>query len=83
MKINSRMSEAALASEEFTQRMSTMETKLQQVTVERDGLKEENKVFHSNPWPYDFELNMQATRLPLQSLLKCIFVISGRYAKQI
>ena len=49
MKINSRMSEAALASEEFTQRMSTMETKLQQVTVERDGLKEENKVFHSNP----------------------------------
>ena len=52
MKINSRMSEAALASEEFTQRMATMEAKLQQVTAERDGLKEENKVVFAQQTVY-------------------------------
>jgi hypothetical protein len=44
MKINSKMSEAALSSEEFTQRMANLEKKLQQATAERDSLKEENKV---------------------------------------
>jgi hypothetical protein len=38
------MSEAAVSSEEFTQRMANMEKKLQQVTAERDSLLEENKV---------------------------------------
>ena len=44
MKINSRMSEAAVSSEELIQRMATMEKKLQQVTAERDSLLEESKV---------------------------------------
>ena len=42
-QINSRLSETHLASEEFTQRLSSMEQKLQKIIVERDSLKEENK----------------------------------------
>ncbi len=44
MKINSKMNEANISSEEFTQRMANLEKKLQQITAERDLLKEENKV---------------------------------------
>ena len=44
MKINSKMCEANITSEEFTQRMENLEKKLQQTTAERDSLKEENKV---------------------------------------
>lgn len=44
MKINSKMNEAAISSDEFTQRMANLEKKLQQVSAERDSLKEENKV---------------------------------------
>ena len=44
MKINSKMGEANISSEEFTQRMANLEKKLQQTTAERDLLKEENKV---------------------------------------
>ncbi len=45
MKINSKMNEAAISSDEFTQRMANLEKKLQQVSAERDSLKEENKVW--------------------------------------
>ena len=44
MKINSKMNDAAISSDEFTQRMANMEKKLQQLSAERDSLKEENKV---------------------------------------
>ena len=41
-KINSRLTETNMASEEFTQRLSSMEQKLQQAIAERDTLKDEN-----------------------------------------
>ncbi len=43
MKINAKLNEANLASEEFTQRLATMEKKLQQTASERDKLKDEVK----------------------------------------
>ena len=42
-KINTRLSETHLASEEFTQRLSSMEQRLHQTISERDNLKEENR----------------------------------------
>ena len=42
-KINSRLSETHLSSEEFTQRLSSMEQRLHQTISERDSLREENK----------------------------------------
>ena len=42
-QINARLSDTHLASEEFTQRLSSMEQRLQQIIAERDTLKEENK----------------------------------------
>ena len=41
-KINTRLSETHLTSEEFTQRLSSMEQRLHQTISERDNLKEEN-----------------------------------------
>ena len=43
-KINSKLNEANISSEEFTQRLSTMEKKLQQTIAERDKFKEESKI---------------------------------------
>ena len=44
MKINAKLNEANISSEEFTNRLSTMEKKLQQTIAERDKFKEEAKV---------------------------------------
>ena len=44
MKINAKLNEANISSEEFTSRLSTMEKKLQQTIAERDKFKEEAKV---------------------------------------
>ena len=44
MKINAKLNEASIASDEFTQRLSNMEKKLQQTKDERDKYKQENKV---------------------------------------
>ena len=44
MKINAKLNEASIASEEFTQRLSNMEKKLQQTKDERDKYKQEIKV---------------------------------------
>merc|ERR1712072_669326 len=43
MKINAKLSEANVSSEEFTQRLATMEKKLQQTIVERDKYQSELK----------------------------------------
>ena len=42
-KINAKLNEANIASEEFTQRLANMEQKLQQTIIERDKVKEESK----------------------------------------
>lgn len=44
MKINAKLAEANISSEEFTQRMAGLEKRLQQLTAERDSLKDENRV---------------------------------------
>ena len=44
MKINAKLNEASIASDEFTQRLSNMEKKLQQTKDERDKCKQEIKV---------------------------------------
>lgn len=46
MKINAKLAEANISSDEFTQRMTGLEMRLQQLAAERDSLKEENKVSH-------------------------------------
>lgn len=43
MKINAKLNESNLASEEFTQRLATLERKLQQTMAEKDKLKVENR----------------------------------------
>lgn len=44
MKINSKLSESSISNEEFTQRLSTMEKKLQRAMAEKDALIQENQV---------------------------------------
>jgi hypothetical protein len=44
MKVNAKLAEANVSTEEFTQRMTGLEKRMQQLTAERDSLKEENKV---------------------------------------
>ena len=43
-RINARLQESSITSDEFTQRLSSMEKKLQQVSLERDKLRSENEV---------------------------------------
>ena len=44
MRINSKLSEAAVSAEEMTSRVAAMEKKLQKALAEKDALLTENKV---------------------------------------
>ena len=44
MKINAKLNETAVSTEEFTARLETMEKKLQKTLAEKTALADENKV---------------------------------------
>lgn len=47
MKINARLTESTVSSDEFTFRLSEMENKMQKVLAEKETLAQENKVHFS------------------------------------
>ena len=50
MKINSKLTESSISNEEFTQRLSTMEKKLQRTMAEKETLLHENQVCLNLYW---------------------------------